>query len=394
MRKKSLTCVCLILLISMLVLPVAGFAGDAATISGEKTEANSGEHVNYTVSISNNTGLAGFMVYVYCDTSVFELKNDQATLGNFTSSGTIFTNTDRTNGWKILWFNAQNVNGNGSLFTLELSISSNAKAGTYPIKIALSPENTVNASGELVDVTCIDGSISVVNDAYESGGDDKPVTSPDPTQPDAGAGYGQESDDKTDNSDNKGDESATIMQQFKDVPSTHWAYEFVNLLSTKGIIDGVGYGLFDPNGKVTRAQFVKMLAGVLGVAPTETVSVFKDVPADAWYSGYVAWAYANEITGGVDDEHFAPDAGVTREQICTLIARAADEYGIDLPIKETAISFIDEASISPYASDSIVKMQRAGIISGYDDGSFRPQNGATRTEAAKLLCGLLDLLKG
>ena len=394
MRKKSLTCVCLILLISMLVLPVAGFAGDAATISGEKTEANSGEHVNYTVSISNNTGLAGFMVYVYCDTSVFELKNDQATLGNFTSSGTIFTNTDRTNGWKILWFNAQNVNGNGSLFTLELSISSNAKAGTYPIKIALSPENTVNASGELVDVTCIDGSISVVNDAYEPGGDDKPVTSPDPTQPDAGAGYGQESDDKTDNSDNKGDESATIMQQFKDVPSTHWAYEFVNLLSTKGIIDGVGYGLFDPNGKVTRAQFVKMLAGVLGVAPTETVSGFKDVPADAWYSGYVAWAYANEITGGVDDEHFAPDAGVTREQICTLIARAADEYGIDLPIKETAISFIDEASISPYASDSIVKMQRAGIISGYDDGSFRPQNGATRTEAAKLLCGLLDLLKG
>lgn len=299
MRKKSLTCVCLILLISMLVLPVAGFAGDAATISGEKTEANSGEHVNYAVSISNNTGLAGFMVYVYCDTSVFELKNDQATLGNFTSSGTIFTNTDRTNGWKILWFNAQNVNGNGSLFTLELSISSNAKAGTYPIKIALSPENTVNASGELVDVTCIDGSISVVNDAYEPGGDDKPVTSPDPTQPDAGAGYGQESDDKTDNSDNKGDESATIMQQFKDVPSTHWAYEFVNLLSTKGIIDGVGYGLFDPNGKVTRAQFVKMLAGVLGVAPTETVSVFKDVPADAWYSGYVAWAYANEITGGV-----------------------------------------------------------------------------------------------
>lgn len=392
MRKKSLTCVCLILLISMLVLPVAGFAGDAATISGEKTEANSGEHVDYTVSISNNTGLAGFMVYVYCDTSVFELKNDQATLGNFTSSGTIFTNTDGTNGWKILWFNAQNVNGNGSLFTLELSISSNAKAGTYPIKIALSPENTVNASGELVDVTCIDGSISVVNDAYKPGGDDKPVTPPEPTQPVEGAGDGQESDDKTDNSDNKGDESETIMQQFKDVPSTHWAYEFVNLLSSKGIIDGVGDGLFDPNGKVTRAQFVKMLAGVLGVAPTETVSVFKDVPADAWYSGYVAWAYANEITGGVDDEHFAPDAGVTREQICTLIARAADVYGIDLPIKETAISFIDEASISTYASDSIVKMQRAGIISGYEDGSFRPQNGATRAEATKLLCGLLSLV--
>lgn len=394
MRKKSLTCVCLILLISMLVLPVAGFAGDAATISGEKTEANSGEHVDYTVSISNNTGLAGFMVYVYCDTSVFELINDQATLGNFTSSGSIFTNADGTNGWKILWFNAQNVNGNGSLFTLELSISSNAKAGTYPIKISLSPENTVNASGELVDVTCIDGSISVVNDAYEPGGDDNPVASPEPTQPVEGAGDGQESDDKTDNSDNKGDESATITQQFKDVPSTHWAYEFVNLLSSKGVIDGVGDGLFDPNGKVTRAQFVKMLAGVLGVAPTETVSVFKDVPADAWYSGYVAWAYANEITGGVDDEHFAPDAGVTREQICTLIARAADKYGIDLPIKETEISFIDEASISPYASDSIVKMQRAGIISGYEDGSFRPQNGATRAEAAKLLCGLLDLLKG
>lgn len=391
MRKKSLTCVCLILLISMLVLPVAGFAGDAATISGEKTEANSGEHVDYTVSISNNTGLAGFMVYVYCDTSVFELINDQATLGNFTSSGSIFTNADGTNGWKVLWFNAQNVTSNGSLFTLELSVASDAKAGTYPVKIVLSPENTVNASGELVDVTCIDGSISVVNNASESGGDDEPTASPEPTKPVEEDDGGQGSDDNPDSGNCQENEPETIPQQFKDVPGTHWAYEFVSLLSSKGVIDGVGDGLFDPNGIVTRAQFVKMLAGVLGAVPTGTISTFKDVPGNAWYAGYVAWAYTNGITGGVDDEHFAPDAGVTREQICTLIARAADNYGIDLPIRENAISFIDEASISAYASESIVKMQRVGIISGYEDGSFRPQNGATRAEAAKLLCGLLSL---
>ena len=145
MKKKFLTC-SLILLLSVFILPFAGSTSSLMTITGEKTETISGEMVEYTVSISNNTGLAGFMVYVYCDTAVFELKNDQATLGNFTSSGSIFTNADGTNGWKVLWFNAQNVTSNGSLFTLELSVASDAKAGTYPVSVYYSPSNTI--SGE------------------------------------------------------------------------------------------------------------------------------------------------------------------------------------------------------------------------------------------------------
>ena len=90
-------------------------------------------------------------------------------------------------------------------------------------------------------------------------------------------------------------------------------------------------------------------------------------------------------------EHFAPNAIVTREQICTLIVRAAGKYGMELVPVEPEINFTDSSSISAYAVESVRVMQGAGIISGYEDGSFKPHNGATRAEAAKLLCGLIDL---
>lgn len=178
---------------------------------------------------------------------------------------------------------------------------------------------------------------------------------------------------------------------FADVPATHWAFEYVSELSSRGIVDGVGDNMFNPNGQVTRAQFVKMLAGVLGAQTSSRISSFVDVPADEWYAEYVVWAYANGLTDGVDAEHFAPNAIVTREQICTLIVRAAGKYGMELVPVEPEINFTDSSSISAYAVESVRVMQGAGIISGYEDGSFKPHNGATRAEAAKLLCGLIDL---
>ena len=330
------------------------------------------------------------MVYVACDTSVFNIGQTQATLGSFSNSGSIFTNPESEDGWRVLWFNAQNVSGNGTLFTLEISVAEGAASGTYPVKITLSPDNTVNSAGELVDFSCIDGSIVV------SGGtdapideDEKPQPSQEPEKPDTQDPEQPDDDNQTDPEDEP--EPDAERPVFADVPATHWAYEYVSELSSRGIVDGIGDNMFNPNGQVTRAQFVKMLAGVLGAQTSSRASSFVDVPADEWYAEYVVWAYTNGLTDGVDAEHFSPNAIVTREQICTLIVRAVDKYGMALVPVEPEISFTDESSISAYAVESVRVMQGAGMISGYEDGSFKPHNGATRAEAAKLLCGLVDL---
>ena len=390
MKKRMAIGLCFVMAVSLFLMPAGAFAAESGVISGENCSAEAGETILYTVDISGNPGLAGFMVYVACDTSVFDIGQTQATLGSFSDSGSIFTNPESEDGWRVLWFNAQNVSGNGTLFTLEISVADDAASGTYPVKITLSPENTVNAAGELVDFSCIDGSIVV------SGGtdtpideDEKPQPSQEPEEPDTQDPEQPDDDNQTDPED----EPVTDIERpaFADVPATHWAFEYVSELSSRGIVDGVGDNMFNPNGQVTRAQFVKMLAGVLGAQTSSRISSFVDVPADEWYAEYVVWAYANGLTDGVDAEHFAPNAIVTREQICTLIVRAAGKYGMELVPVEPEINFTDSSSISAYAVESVRVMQGAGIISGYEDGSFKPHNGATRAEAAKLLCGLIDL---
>ena len=55
------------------------------------------------------------------------------------------------------------------------------------------------------------------------------------------------------------------------------------------------------------------------------------------------------------------------------------------------VDFIDKNEISEWALESVEKMQMADIISGFEDGSFRPQENATRAQAAKIMYGILFL---
>lgn len=389
MKKRIAAILCFAMIVSLSLIPSSAFAAEAGVISGENSKAEAGETIQYSVDISKNPGLAGFMVYVDCDTSVFSIGQTQATLGSFADSGSIFTNAEGEDGWRVLWFNAQNVSGDGTLFTLEISVDDDAVSGTYPVKIILSPENTVNASGALVHFSCVDGSIVVNGVTDDSTEEEKPQTSQEPEEPDIQDPEQSNNDSQTDSEDEQ--DPNIESPSFSDVPITHWAYEYVSELSSRGIVDGVGGDMFNPNGQVTRAQFVKMLAGVLDAQTSGRYSNFVDVPADEWYAEYVVWAYTNGLTDGVDNTHFSPNSIVTREQICTLIIRAANKYGIELVPIEPEISFKDESTISSYAIDSVSTMQRAGIIGGYEDGSFKPHNGATRAEAAKLLCGIIEL---
>ena len=134
------------LLSSFLILAVlAGtvLAADTMSISGERTQAAPGDIITYTVSITNNTGVAGFLVYVQCDTDVFSLVKDDdgeytVSSSDFSRSGTVMANRYGEDGWQILWFNAQNVKTNGTLFTLQMKVREGAASGSYPIHFSYS----------------------------------------------------------------------------------------------------------------------------------------------------------------------------------------------------------------------------------------------------------------
>ena len=92
--------------------------------------------------------------------------------------------------------------------------------------------------------------------------------------------------------------AASIPETFSDVPASHWAYEQIYSLQNTGAISGDGSGNFNPDGNVTREQFLKIVIDALGVPPTDAQIEFKDVKKDAWYESYIKTGIANGIVTG------------------------------------------------------------------------------------------------
>ena len=140
-----------------------------------------------------------------------------------------------------------------------------------------------------------------------------------------------------------GSKSATItvnvgadIMVFSDT-AEHWAKENIGVLASLGYLSGMGENKFQPDGNLTRAQFVAMLAkidsginsdqeigGDSGVSYEDesgaaTTAKFSDVPESEWFHDYVYWAYDKGIANGMGDGTFAPGASITREQMAVML---------------------------------------------------------------------------
>ena len=174
--------------------------------------------------------------------------------------------------------------------------------------------------------------------------------------------------------------------EFTDLPTSHWAYEAVTALKDLGIVNGVSADSFAPDNNVTRAEFTKMVAVLFGLKATSTESKFADCGADDWFTPYVLAAAEAGYVNGVDDTHFAPDAQITRQDICTILGRV-----LDANEAAAEAGFTDADQIQDYAVQYVKSFVALGVVNGYEDGTFRPEVSATRAEAAKILFGITKL---
>ena len=126
----------------------------------------------------------------------------------------------------------------------------------------------------------------------------------------------------------------------------------------------------------------KAIGGSVG---SYTKNPFWDVSSSRSYYQPVLWGSAQKVLKGFGQGTFGPARGITREQFCTILLRYTDYAGIPLSASKSAKTFTDGGSISSWAKDAVVACQKAGIINGYPDGSFRPQNGITRAEVSKMI---------
>lgn len=174
-------------------------------------------------------------------------------------------------------------------------------------------------------------------------------------------------------------------EYFSDLGNYAWAEEGINYLYEKGVVSGDGAGKFNPADSVTREQFIKMLAVMFDFETGKGNTDFCDVDNDAWYAEYVYAAVNSGIVSGYPDGSFGIGKNISRQDIAVIITRALKWAEKELTARNEKKEFADDGSISEYARESVAYMQTAGIINGFEDGTFAPEKGASRAEAARIL---------
>ncbi len=177
--------------------------------------------------------------------------------------------------------------------------------------------------------------------------------------------------------------TATPMpcEAYSDVSSGQYFYQAVDWLTCRGIVSGYADGTFRPFNPATRAQIVKMVVvgeGWTLIEPEEPT--FSDTQPADWFYSVVETAVAHHIVGGYADGTFHPNSQVTRGQLSKIIVLARGwpllepetPHFSDVPGGSTFYTYIETA-------------QAHAVVSGYGDGTFRPNANATRGQLSKML---------
>lgn len=164
---------------------------------------------------------------------------------------------------------------------------------------------------------------------------------------------------------------------FYDVPPDCWGREVIAFAVAHELFRGVGGGRFAPNAAMSRAMFVTVLGRLAGIDPADyTDRVFPDADPDAWYGPYVQWASESGIVSGYGSGRFGPGDQVTREQMCTILARYLDAAGQKLPKAADAGGLYRRRAHQPLAEEAVAACQTGGLIQGKVGGTFDPKGSA------------------
>lgn len=159
-------------------------------------------------------------------------------------------------------------------------------------------------------------------------------------------------------------------------------------------IEGYPDGSFGPERGMTRAEAATIFARLLAEKNGDNISTvartkFDDIPAHAWYSGYVKYLNNHGVAYGKTKTTFAPDEAITRAEYTALAVRFFEVYGDgSAEIMEKYKSF-DDVSEGDWAASYIQAAAKYGWVNGYEDGSFHPSRQITRAEVVTLTNRLL-----
>jgi len=174
----------------------------------------------------------------------------------------------------------------------------------------------------------------------------------------------------------------------------HWSYDYVDVLMEKSIVAGDQFGRYSPDNYITRAAAAVMCLNIYDHPQAKPAKgTFADVPSSHWAYPYIEGGVAKGMWFWLSG-NFGPNANATREDIMVNMVlssgdKAKAEAMTAAEMAEFEKNFLDANDCSDYAKKYVAYATKIGLVSGYaaDDGKFtiKPKNNIRRSEVATLM---------
>ncbi len=167
----------------------------------------------------------------------------------------------------------------------------------------------------------------------------------------------------------------------------HWAEDYMNNLIDSGTMSGYPDGSLGLDDIITREEAASILYNLTGeVEPVS--SHFSDLTPENWSYNAVNSLKEQGIIGGFEDGTFRPHEEINRAEFCWMIYSFLVKKGLSPDIEY--VEYPDTEGLP--AAQAIGVLSNLNIVSGYDDGTFKPYNPVTRGEAAKIISTLKNFV--
>lgn len=174
---------------------------------------------------------------------------------------------------------------------------------------------------------------------------------------------------------------ADSSRQFKDVEN-HWAKAYIEILCDHNVIDGYSNGTFLPNNSLTKAEAAKLVCVSAGITPNDAVATMLVDIEEHWGKKYII---ALPVVPASSDNRFEPNSQITRAEFAEMVIGAMYLDTANFDISSLKQRFKDWTTISEETMPYVGLAVDGGIINGYEDSTFRPNNTLTRAEACVML---------
>lgn len=191
----------------------------------------------------------------------------------------------------------------------------------------------------------------------------------------------------------KPEQPAAPAAKFTDI-SNHWGRESIEYVAALGLLRGTSETAFAPDMVMSRGMLVAALGRLSGINEDDyNTNSFIDVKYESAFRPYIEWAYNKGIIKGIGNGMFAPDRAITREEIAVIFVNYAETEGYTLPATGEVSSFADYEQIGDAYKTAAAAMQQAGIMIGDQNKMFNPKSDTTRAEASAMLHRYVKAMK-